>query len=286
MYYFLKNKDFKLEDYDFEIECTPKFTKKEQEIFQTFITHFNPNEKYSEFHVRKLKLKESEIKKYIFSLAKKTIYCHVFKENIEITNLYFSIFDVLVIEGDTVIFAFSEEIKANKEIGNFYNRVNILAFLQFKYSYTKELFKLTLKKNNKQDYIEFTIEEIKKLLKIDKDKYHRYYDLEGKVFNLIIDDIEYGGIRLWFEKIKNNDLKNSRVVGVKVHYIHSYHIQVHRDTNEILKIYMNSIEDFAQAYQIVYNYRKLSTLPETMKYVKDNLNTIFKVTAINPTTIN
>lgn len=277
MRYFLKNKDFKLEDYDFEIECTPKFTKKEQELFQTFITHFNPNEKYSEFHVSKLKLKEFEIKKYIFALAKKTIYCHVFKDNIEITNLYFSIFDILAIEEDTIIFAFSEEIRACKEIGNFYNRVNILAFLQFKYDYTKELFKLTLKKNSKQECMEFSIEEIKNILKIDKDKYHRYYDLEGKVFNLIIDDIEYGGIRLWFEKIKNNDLKNSRVVGVKVHFIHSYHIQVHRDTNEILKVYMNYIEDFAQAYQIVYNYRKLSTLPDTMKYVKDNLDTIFSI---------
>ena len=29
MYYFLKNKDFDLENYDFDIEYLPRFTKKE-----------------------------------------------------------------------------------------------------------------------------------------------------------------------------------------------------------------------------------------------------------------
>ena len=34
MYYFLKNKDFNLEEYDFEIDCIPRFTKKEQDVLR------------------------------------------------------------------------------------------------------------------------------------------------------------------------------------------------------------------------------------------------------------
>ena len=276
MYYFLKNKDFNLEVYDFSIDCSPRFTKKEQDVFDCFVANFNYQDEYSEFDESQLKMDENEIQKIIFSLMKKTIYCHVFKDNIEITKLYFNIFDVVVIEENKIIYKFSDEIRATKRRGNFYSRINVLAFLQFRYSYTRELFKLILRGNRRQGYMVYSLKEIKDLLKIDKEKYHRYYDLENKVFNPTMKDIEYGVVGLWFEKIKKNNVNTSRVTGVRIHFTNIYHVQVHRDTNEVLKAFSEHIEDFAQAYDVVSGYRKLYTLSETMFYVQENLDTIFK----------
>jgi len=150
-----------------------------------------------------------------------------------------------------------------------------MAFLQFRYSYTKEIFKLTIKQNKRKGYMDFSLKEMKKILNISDNNYNRYYDLENKVLNPIIKDIECGEIGIWFEKIKKNDLKTSRVTGIRIHYSNLYHIEVHRDTNEILKTFASYIEDFTEAYELVYSYRKLKTFKETSDYVKNNLPDIF-----------
>lgn len=285
MYYFLKNRNFNIEEYNFDVECTPKMTKKEQYLLEYFLKYFDPKQDYSSFEESEIKLSSDELQKNIFSLSRKVIHCHVFNGVQDITKLYFGIFDIIAKENGKIIYRLSNEMKASQIIGSLYNRLDIMAFLQFEHNYTKEFFKLTRKKNKKQDCIEFDIQEIKDFLKLDKTKYTRYYDLENKIFNPVIKDIEeHGRIKLWFEKIKNNDLKNSKVVGVKVNFIHFYYMEVHIDTNKILKMYSDYIEDFSKAYQDIYNYRMLATMPETMKYVKDNLETIFKIPIINSPT--
>lgn len=276
MYYFLKNKDFNLGEYDFDIVCTPRFTKKDQSVFDFFVNNFDIDKDFSEFPKDKLKLKESELEKELHDLSKKTIFCRIFKENVEISKFYFNIFDIIVVESDKVIYKFSNEIRLTKKRGNFYSRINVLAFLQFKYTYTKEIFKVILRENKRKSYIEYDIKDFKKLLHIDEDTYSRYYDLENKVLNPTIKDIEYGEISLWFEKVKRNDNKTSRVTSVRIHYSNLYHIAVHRDTNEILKEFASYIEDFTEAYDIVCDYRKIRNFQETYDYVKNNLPDIFK----------
>lgn len=276
MYYFLKNQDFNLEENDFDIVCTPRFTKREQKVFDCFVASFDKDKEFSEFDEEKLRMSEAEIEKEIYNLTRKTIYCKIFKENIEISKFYFNIFDIVVIESGKVIYRFSNELRLTQKKGNFYSRINVLAFLQFKYSYTKEIFKLTIKQNKRKGYVDFTLKDIKKFLSISDDTYNRYYDLENKVFNPVIKDIEYGEVGIWFEKIKKNDLKTSRVTGVRIHYSNLYHIEIHRDTNEILKAFASYIEDFTEAYEIVHSYRKLKTSSETVEYIKNNLPDIFR----------
>ena len=277
MYYFLKNKDFNLQEYDFDIVCTPRFTKKDQSVFDFFVKNFDVNNEFSEFPAEKLKMTEDELEKELHNLAKKTIFCRIFKEDMEISKFYFNIFDIVVVESGKIVYRFSNEIRLTKKKGSFYSRINVLAFLQFKYSYTKEIFKVILRKNQRKSYVDYTIPELKKLLNIDENTYNRYYDLENKVLNLTIKDIEYGEIGLWYEKIKKNDNKTSRVTGVRIHYSNLYHIEVHRDTNQILKEFSSYIEDFTDAYEIVSSYRKIYTMEETFRYIRDNLPNIFKV---------
>ena len=114
MYYFLKNKDFNLGEYDFDIVCTPRFTKKEQMGFDWFVNSFAVNKEFCEFNEDKLKMTEAEIQKEIHNLTKKTIYCRIFKENIEISKSYFNIFDIVVIESGKVIYNFNSVTKTNK----------------------------------------------------------------------------------------------------------------------------------------------------------------------------
>lgn len=276
MYYFLKSENFNLEEYDFDIQCNPRFTKKEHDVFSKFVSNFRVDQDFSEFAEKELKMDKDEIQKTIHNLTKKTIYCCIFKENVEISKFYFNIFDIVVSEENKIIYKFSNELRLTKKKGSFYSRINVLAFLQFKYSYTKEIFKAILRPNKRKGYIEYTLDEIKELLEIAPDKYNRYYDLENKVFNPTIKDIEFGEINIWYEKIKNSNLKNSRITGVRIHFVNIYHVEVHRAVNEILKINADYIDDFTQAYEIIYSYRKIHTSKETIDYVKNNLETIFK----------
>ena len=75
MYYFLKNKDFDLQNYDFDIEYFPRFTKKEKEVLILLLKNYNPDVEYS---VLKVNSKEFEsIEKILANLTKKIIYCNI-----------------------------------------------------------------------------------------------------------------------------------------------------------------------------------------------------------------
>lgn len=75
---------------------------------------------------------------------------------------------------------------------------------------------------------------------------------------------------VYFNKIKNSLAKTSRINAIEIHYKNFTIGLLHKDTNEIIKKYSNIIEDFAKAYEIIYNYRKFNSMEATLKYIEEN----------------
>ena len=65
MYYFLKDANFNLENYEFDVEVNPKFTKKEQIFLKEFIDNYSSEKEYSMLNINNLPLKDDDIKKTI-----------------------------------------------------------------------------------------------------------------------------------------------------------------------------------------------------------------------------
>ena len=271
MYYFLKNKNFNLENYDFDISCNPRLTLKEHDFFNTLVENYSMDKDFSEAKIKNLKYSEKELKKLIENINKKSIFCQIFQESTTISSFYFNIFDIVAIEDNKLIYKFSKEIFLSYKRGNFYNRINILAFLRFKLYHTKHILKVISRENTSHGYIEYSLEEFKKLLNISTDKYLRYYDFEQKILKPLTKDIELAHMHINFEKIKNDKQKTSRIIGVRLNYTNSYHVELHKSTNRILKEFAENINDFAKAYEIVYDYRKIHSEEDTSNYIKENL---------------
>ena len=276
MNYFFRTNDFNLKNSDFDIECIPRFTKKEHEFFITLLENSDESTEYNEIDIKNLKINLSNMSKSILNLLKKTIYCYVFIEKKEKVEIYFKPFDYIIIENEKLIYKFSKEIRESKKLGNFYTRINLSGILKFKVSYTKEIYKIIAKNNNKKDVLEYSLDELKKILKIESDLYKRYYNFENKVLNLIKKDIEIADVILWFEKIKNNQSRNSKVIGVKIHYINSPIGKLHKETNEIMKKFHEDIEDYARTYELIYQFKKYNSMEDTLKYIENNYFYIFK----------
>lgn len=276
MNYFFRTNDFNLQNSEFDIECIPRFTKKEHELFIMLLENSDEEADYNEIEKKNLKMDLNIINKNILSLLKKIVYSYVFIEMKEKVEVYFKLFDYIIIENEKLIYKFSKEIRDSKKLGNFYARINLSGMLKFKINYTKEIYKIITKNNNKKGVLEYSLDDLKKILKIEGDFYKRYYNFENKVLNPIKKDIEIADVILWFEKIKNNQSKNSKVIGLKIHYINSPIGKLHKETNEIMKKFHDDIEDYARTYELIYQFKKYNSMEDTLKYIENNYSYIFK----------
>lgn len=281
MYYFLKKEDFQLERYDFDIDISPRLTKKEQEILNLFLTCFDLEKEYSEFvyNFKPLNLTIEKLKKHIYSMKKKVISIYIYEGEKELTSLYFNLFDIVVFQENKVIYKLSEELRLAHNYGNFFNRFNILAILKFKSIYSYSLFKLLIKNISPKKKFEFELNliDLKKILNIPEDKYKRFYDFEAKVLKPVLKDLESFIPHTYIEKIKSKKGKGSKITAIKFHAINPFHIEVSKDANLLLKEFADHIEDFSIAYENVYSYRKTNSLSETRNYILQNLETIFSI---------
>lgn len=279
MYYFLKKENFHIDQYDFSINISPRLTKKEQEILNLFLTYFDIDREYSEFEFNPNLTKASleEFKDSINNINKKTLSIFVYDGDKELTSLFFNIFDIVVFEGTKVIFKLSQELRLSQQFGNFFSRFSIHTLLKFKSTYTYSFYKLFLKSINQKKIIEFelSIAELRSLLNIPDGKYTRFYDFESKVLKPIIKDLELSDTYVNIEKMKSSKGKGGRITKVKFSIYNSYFIEINRDTNVLLKEFVDYIEDFSNAYDSIYTYRKIHSLDETRLYIKNNLDTVF-----------
>lgn len=279
MYYFLKKENFNLDIYDFDIDILPRFTKSEQKIFKFLLELLNKENEYTEivYENKLLKISFEKFKETINNILKKTINMCIFKDSLEITSFSFNIFDIVVFEDKKIIYKFSREIILAQEYGNIYNRLFLIAILMFENKYSYNFLKILLKnlRAEKEITLEFTLDEFRHILGVPHNKYTRFYDLETKILNPIIKDLEVSETYIQFIKIKSNKRKGSKITGIKIFTTNSFYMEINRDTNILLKEYASKVEDFSIAYKNIYSYRKTHNLDETTEFINKNIELIF-----------
>lgn len=266
MFYFSKTSDFKLDKYDFDFNVIPKLTKFEQEFLDKLIKNYKIDIPINIFLIKPNY--SNEIQKLVLSLSKKTIELSIRLSETQYSKYYCHLFDFISIEEDKIIYKLTNEIISSKKEGNFFSRINFSGILLLKHEYSKELFKLILKSLKKTGVFEYDLDKFKEILKINSNNYTRYYNLENKVLNPVIKDLESVGVFVWFEKIKQSTGKTARITGIRVHYKNIPVSILYRDVNDILKKYSEYISDFTIAYEKVYDIRKTHTLTETLSIIE------------------
>jgi len=75
MYYFQKKSDFNLENYDFNVDITPKVTKLENRIIHLFLDYYDKDKEFSEVNLSKLELSKESVIKASEGIGRKRISC-------------------------------------------------------------------------------------------------------------------------------------------------------------------------------------------------------------------
>jgi len=274
MYYFLKKTDFNLENYDFDIEFSTRLTKKEQKLLKLLLKSYSKDEDFSKVRITSLPFEEDEVKKLIENLMKKTFNCKFETKVSNISTFYFNIFSIIAIEREELIYDFSDGVKRSFKEHNIFSRVGIRSHLHFTNPSTKIIYNILLKENKHKGYINLPVTDLKILLGMTESTYPRFYDFETKVLKPISRDIEISENYIWFEKIKETN--SNRITAVRLHYSNIYHVNLHRETNKLLRTYAEYIEDFSLAYKKIYQHLKENNLEITSKALEDNNYTFFK----------
>lgn len=174
------------------------------------------------------------------------------KGNFPIINSYF-------IKNQSIFMTLSEELKESYEHNNFFGLLNIRGLLLFEYQHSNTLFLYILNsiKEESEGYISFTLEDFKKLLDIEN-LYERFYDLERKVLIPVIEDLnKYSNYLINYQKEKKSDSKTSKITNIKIHYINRNLKEIKNQTNFLLSLGKNNINDFSYLYEIIYSSLKV-----------------------------
>ena len=189
------------------------------------------------------------------------------KGNFPIITSYFS-------KNQSIFITLSEELKESYEHNNFFGLLNIRGLLLFEYQHSNTLFLYILNsiKEESEGYVSFTLDDFKKLLDIEN-LYERFYDLERKVLIPVVEDLnKYSNYLINYQKEKKSDSKTSKITNIKIHYINRNLKEIKNQTNFLLSLGKNNINDFSYLYEIIYNSLKI----HSYDYIYKTLSFVLK----------
>ena len=278
MYYFFMDRNFNLDKYDFDISFTPKLIKMERELLNLFLKNTNKNSEFTElkYDLKFFKITYEDLIEKIKSIKKKSLHIEMRLEGKIVRTLFINFFDVIFFEDEKIIYKLSHEFSIAENPNNFFNRINLIAFLQFDNPHFYGFLKLILKnyKFVREINFELSLEELKAQLEIPKGKYTRFYDLESKILKPLLFELNRMDLPVYIEKIKEKKGKGSKIIGVKIKILNLLYISIDKDVNKLLKEFSDHIEHFPIAYENIFLLRKTRTYEECKEYIKNNLNTV------------
>lgn len=278
MYYFLMDRNFDLDKYDFNVSFNPRLIKAERDLLNMFLDKTNKNSEYTEisYNPEIFNLSYNDIIDMVQDIKKKSLSIQMSLDGKIFRTLFINFFDVIFFEEEKVIYKISHEFSIAGNSNNFFNRINLLAFLKFDNTHFYSFLKIILKnyKFTKEITFELTLEQLKKSLSIPQDKYTRFYDLEYKVLKPLLNDLNKIDLPVYIEKIKDKKGKGSRVIGVRLKIINLLYIAIDKDTNKLLREFSGNIENFVTAYEHIFLYRKTHNYEECKEYIKKNLDNL------------
>lgn len=278
MYYFLMDRNFNLDKYDFDVSFTPRLIKVERDLLNIFLDRADKNTEYTEIKYSSeiFKLPYNDLISLVQDIKKKSLCIQMSLDGQIFRTLFINFFDVIFFEEEKIIYKLSHEFSIAGNSNNFFNRINLIAFLKFDnlhfYNFLKKIMKNY--KFKKEITFELTLEELKEVLSIPQNRYTRFYDLEYKVLKPFLIELNKMSMPTYIEKIKETKGKGSRIIGIKVKVINLFYMLIDNDTNKLLREYAKYIDNFVVAYENVFLYRKVHTYEECKKYIEENLDNL------------
>lgn len=276
MYYFFMDRNFNLDKYDFDIIFTPKLTKTERELLNLFLKNSDKTLEFTElkYSLELFKISYEDLIEKVKDIKRKSLCIQMKLEGKVVRTLFINFFDVIFFENEKVIYRLSHEFSIAENSNNFFNRINLIAFLQFDNHHFYGFLKLILKnyKFIREIYFELSLDELKKQLSIPQNKYTRFYDLENKILKPLLFDLNKMDLPVYIEKVKENKGKGSRIIGVKIKFLNLLYISIDKDVNKLLKEFSDYVDNFPIAYDNIFLLRKTHTYEECKNYIQNHLD--------------
>ena len=182
----------------------------------------------------------------------------------------FPIISSFLLEENILNITISEEIVESRKLNTFYSMINPLCLVYFKNSHSHTIFLEIINSNNydrEEGELEFSLEQFKTLLNLNN-LYPRFYDMERKVINPIIEDFNlYSNYKLNITKIKNGDSKISKIIKLKISYFDNKLKEIRSITNGLINMSKGKISNYDYVFNLISNSIKL----EGYEYVLKNL---------------
>lgn len=246
--------------YDFNISFKKKLVKVDKNLIK-FLLKFYSEKKDSFIEVPKAKLKtilqldgNEEITAYLDKFMQTKVY-YSFKDcKSNSFQGVFHILDSYFVQKETVVLVLSKEILLSFDNNNLFNRINLKCILDFECNNSIHIYLklLNLLENKEEGSLDFYLEDLKELLELSN-CYDRFYDLEKKVLEPIMEDLNtYSEYQVTFSKIKKNEGSSSKILGISIHYVNKKIKELRKQGNNLLSLVKNKVENFDLIYNIIF----------------------------------
>lgn len=263
---------------DFNISFKKKLTKSDRNFIKFLLNY------YSEKKEIFIEISKSKLKNLLQIETQEEITC--FLDKFMQSKIYFSfrdyeeyqyqgafhILDSYFLQKDNAVLVLSKEVLLSFDSNNLFSKINLKCVLDFENNSSISIYLklLNFAKNQEEGSIDFYLEELKELLEISN-SYERFYDFEKKVLEPIIKDLntcsEY---QVSYSKIKKSEGTSSKILGIKLHYVNKTIKEFRKQSNDLLLIIKDKVENFDLVYTNIFETLKVYGY----KYVYENLKFI------------
>lgn len=263
---------------DFNISFKKKLTKSDKNFIK-FLLNYYSEKKEIFIEIPKSKLKNllqveevDEMTCFLDKFMQAKIYFSFRDRDNYLYQGAFHILDSYFLQKDNVILVLSKEILLSFDSNNLFSKINLRCILDFECSNSVNIYLklLNLHKNQEEGFMDFYLEELKELLEISN-SYERFYDFEKKVLEPLIKDLNvYSEYEVSYSKIKKSEGTSSKILGIKLHYVNKKIRDFRKQSNELLIMIKDKVENFDLVYNNIFETLK----SYGYKYVYENLNYI------------
>lgn len=251
-------------------EITPKYIKSENFIINLIIDDLLKKKKLV-YTLEELNIPELKGSHFLFLerfIKKGMLYS--FKDN---SGVFMPI-ESFFISDNYVHFNLTEIFKGAILEENDLKILDLKYILKFEESFTKYFYYNFVINTEKEKSLIIPLDELRTLLGLKE--YDRFYDFELNILKKLKKDIDLKtNFLLEYNKIKNGEFKNNKVVAIEF-IINNKESKIKTEqTNELMGILAHHIKDFKFSYDLLYkalSYVEFNELKNSVHYILKNHN--------------
>lgn len=251
-------------------EVTPKYIKSENIIINMIIDSLLKKKK-TIYTLEELNIPELKGSHFLFldRFLKKGM-SYSFKENIGV----FMPIESFFIVDKYVHFNITDIFRGAILEENSLKVLDLKYILKFEESFTKYFYYNFVINTEKEKNLVIPLDELRNLLGLKE--YDRFYDFELNILKKLKKDIDLKtNFLLEYNKIKNGEFKNNKVVAIEFIISNKESKIKSEQTNELMGLLATHIKDFKLTYELIYkalSYVEFKELRNSIHYILKNHN--------------